>query len=192
MTTHLRRLWLLAAVPVLVTGCATARADGPSTSAPPPATSTAAGDGSGPTAPSDAAQMVCGEEIRGAVQTLLALPAPPQTAHTWDGTRYTCTYHLADGPLVLSVTQTGSPAAARAAFSALQRRTSAATPLRGLDSLGLPAFESVSGITAFVKDDKTLEVDASRLPAEVGGQQRPRGDLSYTVATDVLGCWNGD
>ena len=71
------------------------------------------------------------------------------------------------------------------------RCSCAAEPLRGLDSLGLPSFEAPTGTVAFRKDDKVLQVDATGLPPEVGSSHRPRTDLAYTVATDVLGCWTG-
>jgi hypothetical protein len=133
--------------------------------------------------------MVCGTEIRMDVQTLLGLSSPPPSTSSWSDAHYRCTYHLAEGPLVVEVKEAGSPAGARSAFSDLQQHLGMTQPLHGLDSLGLPALQTRTGIVAFVKDDKTLEVDATGLPARIG--HRDRSDLAYTVATDILGCWNG-
>ncbi len=41
----------------------------------------------------------------------------------------------------------------------------------------------------FLKDDKTLTVDATRLPATNGPADLSRSDLAYQIATDVIGCW---
>ena len=43
-----------------------------------------------------------------------------------------------------------------------------------------------------VKDNETLTVDATGLPAVFGSQQQKRTDLAYEIASDVLGCWTGD
>lgn len=139
--------------------------------------------------PPPTASMVCGPEIQGSLQTLLALPGRPTGTSTWVDGLFTCTYALPQGQLVLSVQQSADPAAAKAHFAALRSHTPTSTALTGLSSLGLPAFQSASGIVSFVKDNLTLEVDATGLTATVGPQRTPRGDFAYTLATDVLACW---
>lgn len=139
--------------------------------------------------PPGTASMVCGPEIQGSIKTLLALPELPTGASTWVDGLFTCTYALPQGRLVLSVKQSSDSAAAMTYFTSLQNRTRTSTALTGLTSLGLPAFQSDSGIVSFVKDNLTLEVDATGLAATVGPQRTSRGDFAYTVATDVLACW---
>ncbi|MEO6821546.1 MAG: hypothetical protein ABI468_03435 [Candidatus Nanopelagicales bacterium] len=64
--------------------------------------------------------------------------------------------------------------------------------LSGLASLGLPAFETPNGMVAFLKDDKTLQVDASAMTSLIGPQRLTRSGVAYQIATDVLACWNGE
>ena len=139
--------------------------------------------------PPETASMVCGEEIQGSIKTLLALPALPKGTSTWQDGLFTCTYPLAQGRLVLSVQVSADATAAKAYFNALRARSAKSTALTGLTSLGLPAFQSASGVVSFVKDNMTLEVDASGLTPLVGPHQTTGGDFAYTVATDVLACW---
>jgi hypothetical protein len=42
------------------------------------------------------------------------------------------------------------------------------------------------------KDDKTLQVDTTGPPARIGQHDQTPADLAYEVASDILGCWNGD
>ncbi|MDQ1636443.1 MAG: hypothetical protein QOJ32_3252 [Frankiaceae bacterium] len=197
MPTRLQQLSLLAALPILLAGCSTVKAGGPTAALPPPASSPAAPTGTSMTgmttlvAPSESAQMVCGPEIRADVATILSLKTPPPTATSWVNQLYTCTYRLSGGPLAVSVKESGDVTSARSYFDGLRRRLGPTQPLRGLDSLGLPAFETPNGNVAFLKDDKTLQIDATALPTEVNSQHRQRSDLAYTLATDILGCWSG-
>jgi hypothetical protein len=136
--------------------------------------------------------MICGSEIRDDVATLLALSALPSTTTSWVNNVYTCTYHLTQGPLTLSVHQTGSPRAAHGYFAGLRRTMGATRSLRGAKGLGLPAYETTSGNVVFLKDASTLQVNATQLPQHVGQAHRARADLAYTLATDIMGCWSGD
>ena len=203
MTHKYQRLSLLAAAPILLAGCGAAS----STSHTAPAAATSPGPSMAPgmkmpdgttmpdtltaAGPSQSARMVCSNEIRKDVAILLALPALPSTTSTWTNHVYTCTYRLDQGPLVLAVTESETAAAARGHFTNLQKHVRASQPIQGLESLGLPAFEAPNGTVAFVKDDKTLQVDTTRLPPLVGNPHFNRAHLAYTIATDVLGCWNG-
>ncbi|WP_067440738.1 hypothetical protein [Nocardioides jensenii] len=60
----------------------------------------------------------------------------------------------------------------------------------GMTSLGLPAYETGDGVAVFLKDDKTLEVDATGLPDTLGpDDDMTRADLAHAVATSVLARW---
>lgn len=139
--------------------------------------------------PSPTAAMVCGSEIRDDLVTALQLSAAPSTTSTYVDRLFTCTYHLAQGPLVLSVMDTTDVPSATRYYDALRRELGNPRPLSGVASLGLPSVQTTSGVVVFLKDDKTLEVDASALPATVGPNHQTRADLAYQMATDVIGCW---
>jgi hypothetical protein len=189
---------LLAGLTVLVAGCATSQA---ATTSPPmsPGMVMAPGEtmaGMAPSsqnaAPSASAQLVCGSEIKGDIATMLNLHPAPATTTAWSNHLYTCTYHLKGGPLVLSVKESGGVPAADAYFTALRGKLGTTKPLAGLDGLGSPGYDTTDGKVVVRKDDKTLQVDASALPAVYGSNHQSRADLAYEVASDILGCWNGD
>jgi hypothetical protein len=159
-----------------------------------PSTDTAAMHASGQHAtgqtsgPSEASKMICAQETKDDISAILALNGAPHTVDGWADSTYTCTYHLADGPLVISVRQSADPAGARTYFDALQAKLRAA-PIKGLANLGFPAAQTTDGSVVFLKDNSTLHVDASRLPTDVGPQNVTRTDFAYQVATTILGCW---
>lgn len=159
----------------------------PSTTSPGPAASPAASTAG----PSASALMVCGPEIAKDVATVLALPAAPATTATWTDHLYTCTYHLPSGTLVLSVKESPDTTSATGYFSALRRQLGTATALTGAQGLGNAGYETSTGNVVILKDDKTLRVDATGLPAASGTAQLTRTDLAYEIATDIIGCWNG-
>lgn len=140
--------------------------------------------------PSTTSQMVCSTEIRKDVATLLGMPALPHVVSSWKDHRYTCTYHLANGPLQISVQELASKSAAVAYLNTIRAKYADAHRLTGVASFGLPGFQAASGAVAFAKDDKTLLVDPTALPTTVG--QGGRSEFGYTVASDIIGCWNGD
>jgi hypothetical protein len=148
-----------------------------------PSPHTAAGD------PSAAAKMVCSEEIRDKVRTVLKLPSPAPVRSSWKDQLFTCTYTLPMGTMVLSVKQSSARAGAHDYFGALRSRLAPTTPLIGL---GEQAFATKSGIAVVLKDNMTLQVDTTRLPAVFGPQEQHRTDLAAEIASDVLGCWTGD
>ena len=213
---------LLVAVPLLLTGCATADAanghDASATSmatsrSTPPSPNMSPGMSMAPGAtmksmtstpaaspadalvndagPSASARMICGSETRRNVTTLTALRTPPPTKATWADHVYTCSYQLPAGPLVLSVKESPDVPAARRYFNALRAGLGRTQPLTGLAGLGLPAYENTTGKVVFLKDNMTLEVNATALPGQVGPQHTSPADLAYTVATGVLACWTG-
>ena len=143
--------------------------------------------------PSSAARMVCDGEIGANVEKLLGLDSEPKRNASWEEPTYTCTYSLDAGPLVLSVYDATAATAGRDHFETLRTTFDDTEDLTGMYGLGFPAFETNDGTVVFIKDNKTLEVDATELPDGLG----PDGDLSqteaaYAVAASVLACWKHD
>ena len=139
--------------------------------------------------PTATALMVCSDDIKGKVTPVLKLKASPATRDSFANELYTCTYSLPMGSLVLSVQHSSSKAAAGQYFDGLRTKLAPATTL---DGLGERAYGTGTGIAVVIKDDETLEVDATGLPPVFGADQQKRTDLAYEIASDVLGCWTGD
>jgi hypothetical protein len=87
------------------------------------------------------------------------------------------------------VKESAGVATARKYFDAMRERSGRTRALTGLAGLGLPAYENSTGTVVFLKDNMTLQVNASTLPQRVGPQGSSPADLAYTIATDVLACW---
>ncbi len=155
-------------------------------SAPAPGAVTRRGDG-----PSVAAAMICSLEIAESVQRTFALPRVPTATDGWEGQTYTCTYQLPSSTVALSVQDLDRGQGGRSWFDALGRRLEGARPLEGLQNLGFPAVETPGsvGSVAFLKDHKTLWVDAG----DVATQDLPPGfnrtGSAYSVASQVIACW---
>jgi len=212
MARHAVRCGVLAASVVLLAGCSTTAA-APSPGDSGPGTGAGQQSASGPSAPaggtmppgtvmpdastmpagppSASAKMICGPETQDNVAKVLALPARPHTTDNWANTLYTCTYHLADGPLVLSVKESADDQAARGYFDALRVTLGSTHSIDGLANLGLPAYQDTAGSVVFVKDNMTLRVDAAHLSEKIGPHSVSRHDLAYEIATAVLACWSG-
>lgn len=140
--------------------------------------------------PSSSAAMICTAETHEAVQHNLGLPSPPSSTDHWAGGTYTCTYHLSGGDLVASVQDATSAAAGQRYFDAVRARTPGLHKIDGLQNFGLPGYEDAHGIVLFIKDGKTLEIDATQLPASVGTYHQSPGDVAYGLAASVLACWS--
>src|SRR3712207_1248034 len=131
----------LGALALLLTGCAagdgsgaaaaagTSMSQGHGMSAGHPSTGMSAGDPSAgmsasPVArqPSSAALMICSEELRDEVRTVLKLSAPAPARPTWQDPVYTCTYTLPMGTMVLSVRESASKPAARTHLQAVRTK----------------------------------------------------------------------
>jgi hypothetical protein len=165
----------------------------PPSNATPPASAASVGPGGQHAAaqaagPSEASKMICAQETKDDISSILALKQAPQTVDDWADGTYTCTYHLAGGPLVISVQESSGPDAARKYFDARAGRLHA-EPINGLANLGFPAAQTTDGSVLFLKDSSTLHVDATGLPAAVGPQDVTRTDFAYQVATTILACW---
>ena len=87
--------------------------------------------------------------------------------------------------------ESGSVPTARIYSTQLRQRLSPTQPLQGAVNLGLPAYESSTGNVVFLKDDKTLQVDATAMASHIGPNAESRTTFAYQMATDVLGCWSG-
>ncbi|SDY33323.1 hypothetical protein SAMN05661080_03122 [Modestobacter sp. DSM 44400] len=175
----------LIAVPLLLGGCAGADAATQPAAAPDAvAASTPAAD----EPPSETAAMICGDDVRGDVARALSLPEPPATDSTWVDQLYTCTYQLPMGPMVLSVKESPTTAAAGEYFESRQPELGETAPAPGL---GERAYATTTGTVVVIKDAMTLTVDATDLPAEFGDNGQRRSDFAYEIASVVLGCWTG-
>jgi len=160
------------------------------TMAPSASASTAASPAPSASAtPSAAAKMICSDDIRGKVKQVLKLSTDAPTRTSFVDHLYTCTYTLPQGPLVLSVHDSASKAAAASYYTALRPTRGATT---GLPGLGEHAYGTSRGTVVVLKDSQTLVVDATGLPSVFGSEQQKRTDLAYEIASDVLGCWTGN
>lgn len=136
--------------------------------------------------PSAAAKMVCAGDVPAQVKTVLNLNAPAPTSASWQDQLYTCTYTLPMGKMVLSVKESASKPAARDYFHTLRLELGDTKPLL---AVGEQAYATATGTAVVLKDNMTLRVDTTGLPAVFGPQQQRRTDLAYEMATIVMGCW---
>lgn len=147
----------------------------------------AAMEGPGPSA---AAAMVCSDEIRDAVARTLQVDRVPRGLHSWGHGLFRCSYLLGSGELRLSVKDLDGDRPGRAWFDGLRARLPQARSLQGVEALGLPSFETPRGDVVFLKDHKTLRVDASRLAERRLPAGMARTDVAYAVAAAVVACWS--
>jgi hypothetical protein len=141
--------------------------------------------------PSQPAGMICSLEVGQAVQRTFALPSTPKAKDRWADHTYTCDYQLPTSTLRLSVKDLDETTAGRAYFDALARMLPGAHPIKGLQNLGFPALETAgpTGDVAFLKDHKTLWVDASRVATKDLPPGFSRTGAAYGVAAAVIACW---
>jgi hypothetical protein len=140
--------------------------------------------------PSDSARMICSEDVQRSVQRIFGLRSRPSPTSSWADHVFTCTYRLRTGRLVLSVQDSTDVSAGARYFKASQQRLGDARPLRGLAGFGLPSYETDAGMVGFLKDGKTLQVDATALARAAGPDHQSRTDVAYAVAADVVACWS--
>lgn len=141
--------------------------------------------------PSQPARMICGAEIREAVTRTFALDAEPVGTPRWSASDrvFSCTYRLPEGPLRLSVQDATQQRVGRAYFDRLRGTLPGARTVTGMDNFGFPAFQAASGQAVFLKDGKTLQVDASSLPEAALPAGYSRAEAAYSVASAVVACW---
>jgi hypothetical protein len=141
--------------------------------------------------PSTSAREICNGEIRAAVGRNLDVSHPARGRGSWNRKQllYTCVYPLERGRLTLTVKDLDRSGPGDAYYERLMRSLPGATPIRGVLNFGFSAFETPEGHVAFLKDDKTLLVDATGLTARDLPQQTSRQEIAYGVASSVIGCW---
>ncbi len=203
-----RRTWLGAAAvaSLMLTGCAASAASAPGTPAPEASHTMPDGtempgsehDAHGPDGahdshsaegPSEAAQMICAGQVPAAVAEMLALEGDVSPSSTWDEPTFTCTYDVDGAPLTLSVHDVSDSAEGEAHFAELQESFDA-EKIEGLLGLGMPSFSTGEGVVGFLRDGKTLLVDATALPDALGSDDaQSRHNVAYAVASAVLVCW---
>jgi hypothetical protein len=140
--------------------------------------------------PTEPARMICSHEVAEAVQRTLALPATPRATDAWKAPTYRCSYALPRGTLVLTVADLPSgSAAAQQRYADTRTAVSGARRIVGMQSFGLPAFESTAGQVGFLKDGRTLLVDATGVPDGALPPGFSRMGVAYGVAAAVIACW---
>lgn len=134
--------------------------------------------------------MICGPEIQGAVKRTFALSSEPSSAKDWSNRLFSCDYQVPGGQLHLTVKDLSKALSGRAYFDTLRSQLAPVTRIVGMESFGFPAFETASGNVVFIKDHKTLRVDASKLPADALPDGFTRAETAYSVASAVVACWS--
>lgn len=140
--------------------------------------------------PSSNATMICSSEIANAVKRNYALTDAPVGRHSWANRVYHCDYPLPHGTLKLSVKDLDQPGPGRAYFDSLRKRLGGAHAISGMQSFGFPAFETPNGDVVFLKDSKTLWVDASGVAESDVPSGFTRTSTAYGVAAAVIACWS--
>lgn len=140
--------------------------------------------------PSAAAAMVCGDETAGAVQRSFAVAKRPSGLHSFSDQLYRCSYQLPGGDLRLSVKDLSAAAPGQAYFDQLRQELKPVQPIKGVESFGFPAFETARGDVVFLKDHKTLWVDATRVADSDLRPGTTRAEAAYGVAAAVIACWS--
>lgn len=144
----------------------------------------------GTTAPSAPAAMICSSEIVDAVSRTFALDGPAATSSRWQRPDFRCDYRLPKGSLRLTVSDIAGEPEGRRRFDDLRRQLNGATTIRGVQGFGLPGFETPRGDVVFLKDHKTLWVDAHAVAAADLPSGFTRAEAAYGVAAAVVACWS--
>ncbi|MDJ0319723.1 hypothetical protein [Pseudarthrobacter sp. PS3-L1] len=139
--------------------------------------------------PTEAAQMVCGDEVKKDMATRLGLPQAPHSISDFTDKIFTCTYHLTEGDFIISVKETPDPTAAKTYFEALQVEVPNATDIKGLENLGFPAYKNTAGSVVFLKDNMILHVNATNITTPLGPEKITPAAFAYQTATTILACW---
>jgi hypothetical protein len=200
-----RKIWLgaLGVASLLLTGCAASASSGPV--GPTPEASHSMPDGTEMSGseheahepehesvdgPSEAARMTCAGQVVTAVTKILALQGDVVPSSTWEKPAFDCIFDVDGRPLVLSVHDATDVEEGEAHFAALRESLPNAEDIEGLLGLGLPSFSTGDGKVAFLRDGKTLSVDATALPDGLGPDgTRTQDQVAYAVASAVLTCW---
>lgn len=139
--------------------------------------------------PSKPAAMICSEEVRGDLRTILGAKQLPAGAPSWRYPVYTCSYRLGMGTLTLAVHESADETTAAATVRRLRRDLGGGPSVLGL---GPDGYTPADGVVLLRKDNDVLVVDARGLPTVFGSNDQHRADFAFEVATTILGCWTGD
>ncbi|WP_026535509.1 hypothetical protein [Arthrobacter sp. H14] len=196
-------LGAVAVASLLMTGCAATASDSPESPSSPASHSMADGtemsgaehgehqpEHQNAQGPSEAARMVCNGQVVQSVSDVLGLESELTPSSSWDKPMFTCTYDVDGKPLVFSVHDATNVAEGKKHFAELQKSTDNAEDIKGMLGLGMPSFSTGDGIVAFLRDGKTLLVDATALPVGLGPNgSKTQHDAAYALASAVLVCW---
>ncbi len=138
--------------------------------------------------PSDISKMVCSNKTQRELADPLGVTAAV-TPPTWVADLYACTYRYPDGSFTLSIKELSSWPETLGYFDGLSRTLGETGSVK---DLGQGAFTTGNGSIVVRKDWKVLLVDISGLPAQFGSPATSRGDVAFTIADVILGCWAGD
>jgi hypothetical protein len=191
---RLSRGIVLAAVAcsLVLAACGSKSTPGSSSATTPP--TTASGTTGGHVAipakatPSISAKMICEDEVKNDLSSLLGVQPTQPLAPTWKDHVYSCTYHYKGGALTLSVKELSDKASTDAYFDEEAQKLGKSEKINGL---GQGAFTTSNKSAVVRKDYKVLLVDISELPAQFGNPPDSRENIALNVAATIMGCWTG-
>jgi hypothetical protein len=131
----------------------------------------------------DLATEVCEDMVRDAVISASGGPLAAPQAGAWKGKRYTCTYPLTGGQLVVRVDTYSTKKQARSAYAKAAKATKVDQKLAGL---GQEALLAKNGQVIAEKDHFVLVADPSKLPPKLS-----KANVSLAAVEAVLSCWVG-
>jgi hypothetical protein len=192
-TKDLRVVILFAAVAALgVAGCGSSGKGGAAAKTTTPST-VATGPGGHiakpvSTDPSTSAKMICEEDVRNEIYSLVGVKPTQPLNGTWVDHVYSCKYVYANGSMTLSVKELADKGETDAYFASLAQSLH---KVKTIQSLGQGAFTTTNQSAVVRKDYKVLTVDVSGLPAQFGDPPDPRGNVALNVAATIMSCWTG-
>jgi len=136
--------------------------------------------------PSQAARMVCEQEVQNDIAIRIGVTVKRPVVPLWSDDVYSCRYSYPSGSFVLSVKEFPDVAATTTYLDSVRDQHTV------VSGLGDAAF-TVPGGSVFVrKDTKVLHVDVGALPDPFGRPPVSRAEVARGVATVIMGCWSGD
>ena len=153
-----------------------AAADAPETTPSDPATSTTLLPNNSP----QRALQICEDMVRNSVVAATGGTLVAPQVGTWKGRRYTCTYTVPKGKLVMWVDVLPGRKSARKAFAAAKRKTTVA---ESVPRMGEQAFLAKDGHVVVQKERFLLTVD----PSKLRGFSRP--NVALGAAATIMTCW---
>jgi hypothetical protein len=153
---------------------------------------------SGPTAhvakaatddPSVSAKMICSDEVKTELSSLLGVQPIAPLEPTWKDHVYSCTYRYKGGELTLSVKELVDKSATDAYYASLATELGKKQNINGLSPGG--AFTTKNDSVVVLKDYKVLLVDISGLPKQFGNPPDASKNIALNVGSLIMGCWTG-